>query len=292
MNKFFDYITSPAFYLSIICIAITFAILTFIKRYLIKKVAYTNKSETHKNTLKGVVFNILQYIVLLVCIFLVLKNHGVDVGTLFTGLGIVATIIGLALQDMIKDIIMGINIYNNNFYKVGDVVTYDGKPCEVKYFNARVTKLKSLLDGSTFTLNNSTISAIQKLKDSSFKGLMFDFDADKAKIDKAYNDMVPRINDLYGASNAVYYGITEINESGVKYGIGYTCPPKLSVDVGCKVFEIIYDELKKNGISPSFSDEVKIKEMLDNADLFKAQAKEHVLTSEAKKKVNRKKTTK
>ena len=269
MDKFVDYISSLSFILTIVYIALCIGALTFIKRFLIKKVAYTNKSETHKNTLLGVVFNILQYIILLLTIFLVLKANGVDVGTLFAGLGIVATIIGLSLQDTIKDIIMGVNIYNNNFYKVGDVILYEGILCEVKYFNARITKVKTLNDGCSFTFNNSSVSSIKKIKDNFALCLYFDFNTDKKLIDKAFTNMIPRIDDVHGISGADYWGMVALDNTGAKYGIGYNCSPKFSLIAQGRVATIAYEELNKFGISPSFEDEVKVQQMNPNKPVYK-----------------------
>ena len=158
MEEVINYVISEAFLKTVLIVIVTIALLELIKKYLIKVVAYTNKDETHKNTLKGVAFNILQYAIIILAIFLILKANGLNVTSIVAGLGIMATIIGLSLQDTLKDIIMGLNIYNNNFYKVGDVIMYHDQYWEIKYFNARVTKLKSLANGSTFTIANSSIN--------------------------------------------------------------------------------------------------------------------------------------
>lgn len=244
-------------YISIVIIVITFLLLTFIKKYLIKKVAYTNKDEQHKNTFIGVFFNLLQYLVVIVAIILVLKVNGYNITSIIAGLGIMATIVGLALQDSLKDIISGVNIYNNNFYKVGDVVNYGGQPCEVKYFSARVTKFRSLYTDSTYTVCNSTINSIEKIKKQNIIMMMFDFEDDKELIADAFKSTCEIAEPLYGISNCSYWGIVEINEVGVKYAIGFKANPKM-IEAKCKVYDILYDELKKRGISPSFNDEVKI----------------------------------
>ena len=133
-----NYFVSPAFLGSVVIVCITLVLMVVIKKYLIKKVAYTTKDEQHQNTFIGVIFNLLQYVVILGALVLVLQLHGVNVTSIIAGLGIVATLIGLALQDTMKDVISGINIYNNNFYKVGDMVNYNNELCEVKYFWCRL----------------------------------------------------------------------------------------------------------------------------------------------------------
>ena len=126
-KEILNYLGSSAFLSSLLVIAVASALLYVIKQYLIKKVAYTNKDEQHKNTFIGMIFNVLQYIVIIAAAMMVMHLHGVNISSILAGLGIVATIVGLALQDTLKDIIAGINIYNNNFYKVGDMVRYNGE---------------------------------------------------------------------------------------------------------------------------------------------------------------------
>ena len=60
---------------------------------------YTGKDDQHRNTFIGVIFSVVQYLVIIAAVVIILRLHGVNVISIFTGLGIVATIIGLALQD-------------------------------------------------------------------------------------------------------------------------------------------------------------------------------------------------
>lgn len=263
MNEFFKYLISPQFLETILVVVVMFFLLYLIKKYLIKKVAYTTKGETHKNTLKGVVFNILQYVIILIAIFSILKINGLNITGLITGLGIVATIIGLALQDTIKDVLMGINIYNNNFYKVGDVVKYENEYWEVKFFNARVTKLKSLFNGSSLTLVNSQVTEINKIKDFNFLLVHFGYEDDKKLIDEAFNNMIPRINDIYGARSANYWGIVNLDGDGVQFGIGYNVSPKQIVLVSAAVAQIAYEEFMKVGVVPQTNDNFRVKQVTD-----------------------------
>ena len=57
-NVFLEYFTSSAFIISVITVIVTIVFLWVIKKYLIKKVAYTTKDEQHKNTLIGVIFRL------------------------------------------------------------------------------------------------------------------------------------------------------------------------------------------------------------------------------------------
>ncbi len=249
-TKALSYFASPRFIGSMIVIVITGVLLFVIKKYLIKKVAYTGKDEQHRNTLIGVVFNLLQYAIVVLCVVIIMKINGANVTSILTGLGIVATIVGLALQDTLKDVISGVTIYNSNFYKVGDIVRYNGELCDVKYFSARVSKFQSIKTNSTYTVCNSTINAIEKVKDKGNMIYRFDFDIDRKKIDKAMNSIVERMNEMSFVKKIEYDGIAEMDDKGVGYEIKFLSPAHKREILYDNLAEIAYEEFKKAGIRP------------------------------------------
>ncbi|MBR0385133.1 MAG: mechanosensitive ion channel family protein [Erysipelotrichaceae bacterium] len=249
-----EYFISPTFYFSLLVLAVTWVLMYFIKQYLIKKVAYTTKGEQHSNTFAGVFFSILQYLVIIIAAIVIMKLHGINVTSILAGLGIVATIVGLALQDTLKDIFAGINIFNNNYYKVGDMVRYNNEECDVKYFNARITKFQSLRTNSTYTVNNSMIHSIEKIKDRGIQTFHFPFDLEKEKVDACMEAICERMrNECANLKEIFYDGMKDINTSGVEYELKYACPAHKSEKVKDTLALICYEEFKKAGIKPIFS---------------------------------------
>lgn len=254
-----NYFVSSAFLGSVIVICITIILLVVIKKYLIKRVAYTTKKdEQHQNTFIGVVFNLLQYVVILGCVILIMKLHGVNVTSIVAGLGIVATLIGLALQDTMKDVISGINIYNNNFYKVGDMVNYEDELCEVKYFNARVTKFKSMFSGNSYTVCNSTINSIEKVKGYILVPLTFDFETDKHPIYEAYDIAAKETEKDEACKKVEMWPYADMDDSGVLFMVKITGGHDI-LRLKCIFLEVFSDECKKRDIAPNFNDERKVK---------------------------------
>ena len=254
ISKGINYFTSKPFMISLVIIVVTGIVLYVIKQYLIKKVAYTTKDEQHKNTFNGVIFSILQYIVVIIAIIAILHQHGVNVTRILAGLGIMATIIGLALQDTLKDIIAGISIYNNNFYKVGDLIRYNGEECDVKYFSARVTKLQSVLTNSTYTVNNSLMTSVEKIKDSRVQLFCMDYDIDRETVKKCLEEICEALKkETSYAKDARYEGIQEFSDKGVMYAIKYRCPAHRSELVKSKLMDISFDKFKEYNIRPRFN---------------------------------------
>ncbi|MBO7698975.1 MAG: mechanosensitive ion channel, partial [Erysipelotrichaceae bacterium] len=237
---------------------ITVLLLSIIKKYLIKKVAYTNKDEQHRNTFIGVIISVAQYVVIVVAVVVVLRLHGVNVFSIVTGLGIMATIIGLALQDTLKDIIAGINIYNSNFYKVGDMVRYNGEECDVKYFSARVTKFQSIFTNSTYTVCNSSITSIEKIKDTKILSLEFNFDKDSKKINKAFDRTVEQGKNIENIKEIQNLGLIYFGRQGPVYGILYKCPAHKDLIARMKLSQILHAEVTKIGVKPVFDGDIDV----------------------------------
>jgi len=258
MKETIQYLTSKTFMLSFLVAVVTFVLLHVIKKYLVKKVAYTGKDDQHRNTFIGVIFSVVQYLVIIAAVVIILRLHGVNVISIFSGIGIVATIIGLALQDTLKDIIAGINIYNSNFYKVGDMVRYNGEECDVKYFSARVTKFQSIFTNSTYTVNNSTITSIEKIKDIKILSLEFEFDADSKKIRKAFDKTIERAKNNPDIKEMINLGVIYFGQLGAVYGILYRCPAHKNLFVRMELSQILHEEVNKIKIRPLFSSDLNV----------------------------------
>lgn len=249
--------------LTLLVICIVAVILSFIKRVLIKKIAYKD-GKKKRNTLLGLIFNILQYLVVIIGIFVVLTVNGINVTGLLAGLGVVATIVGLSLQDTFKDLFAGLNIYDNNFYKVGDFVKYNGELCEVKFFNARISKFSSIATGSTFTVSNSTINNIEKVKEGVNIRIFFDFDTDRNKIEKCLRKACQVIEEAPGTKNVAYWGMDMMEENGIGYTCSFEAKPLNQYGIKILFYTTAYDEFKKAKISPAANEERKVKLIKDS----------------------------
>ena len=236
MSSVFKYFISIEFLESLVIVVLCFFMLKTIKVFLIKNEVTKPKSKQKKSTTIGVFFSSLQYIVVLAAIFIILSINGIDPSGIFTGLGIVATIVGLALQDTLKDILSGINIYNNNFYKVGDVVDYDGHLCEVKFFNARVTKFRDLFTDGTYTVCNSIINKAHKVKNKHLCKMLIDYNTKEDILQKAFKHVGDELLKIEGLETIIGSGIVNFTQKGLEYAISYQMDPKLQFE---KYFEIM-----------------------------------------------------
>ncbi len=249
MIDVFSYFVSLQFVESLFILVILGFFLRTINRYLVKREKTNPKSERKKSTTIGIVLSTIRYIAVLTAVFIILSLNGIDPAGIFTGLGIVATIVGLALQDTLKDILSGINIYNNNFYKVGDVVEYEGKTCEVKFFNARVTKFRDMFTDATYTVCNSTINKATKIKDSHLCKMLIEFGTPEEKLNKAFTVLSTELKKIDGLEKINGFGILSFTERGMQYAISYKMDPKLQFENYFTIMSTVHNTLQREGIT-------------------------------------------
>ena len=247
-----EYLTSGAFIGSVIILIITYMIQRALKKYIIQKSAYSGKSDQHKNTVISVTFGCIKYFIDLLALAAIMGLHGIRLSGILASLGVVALVVSLSLQDTLKDIFAGLNILANNFYKVGDIVRWNGEECDVKYFSARVTKFQSVLTNSTYTVCNSQITSIEKVKDGKSISVVFPFRTDGAVIEKCFNKAIEKTTEVHGQNikKLTYIGAVGLTGKGIRYDAELTAPAHKSAAIIISMYQNLIEEFKAKGIRP------------------------------------------
>ena len=143
--------------LPIIYIVIGMIIYEIIKKAILKLSASNSKlrkSQKHRlQTVNLLIINIIKYIIVIIVILLTLATFGVNISSLVAGLGVTTAIIGLAFQDLAKDLIAGIFIITEAQYEVGDTIEVDGFMGEVVAIGLKTTQIRDF-KGATKIIGN------------------------------------------------------------------------------------------------------------------------------------------
>lgn len=250
MENFLEYISSLRFVLSIITALVTVIIWIIIRKLYKTVEQYNNNSDLSdkkSSVLKGI-FVVLRCVIIVLCILLVLQINGINVSSLIAGLGIVSAVIGLALQDFLKDVIMGVNIMTDRFFSVGDVIKYKNIEGEVVSFTLKATKIRSLYDDSILTVSNRNISEIVKISDEIIIDIPISYDEEPEKIDKIFEHLAANIRKNKGIKDFVYKGLQDFSESTLIYRFFLYCDPVNKANIRRSVLKIINIELRKADI--------------------------------------------
>lgn len=253
-----EYFTSPKFIVSVMIILIALIILIIVHRafalILKKSVAsgqtkLTGVRKQDKKTLPHVLEKLISYIVVFLAALAVLQVNGINVTSLVASLGLASAIVGLALQDYLKDVIMGVHILTDKFFSVGDVVRYNGKDGIVISFNMKTTKIQSLDDFSILSVSNRKIDEIAKVTDFMKINIPLSYDEDPQKVHSVLGGLTEKIKEIEEVKTAVYKGTFEFQDSSILYRINYYCDPKEKWGVWYKVMKIVQEGLAENNIT-------------------------------------------
>ena len=96
-----------------------------------KKKNLKNYQKQKINTLKILIINIIKYTIITFIILAILSEYGINVKSILAGLGIGTALIGLAFQDLAKDLIAGFSIITESSYEIGDTIEVDNFMGEV-----------------------------------------------------------------------------------------------------------------------------------------------------------------
>jgi small conductance mechanosensitive channel len=244
---------SKEFYVPILTVMVSLLIINGFSR-LVKKLF---KQDVHdygakrRRTVVILINNVIKYFVIIIAAIIILSTWGVNVTAIIAGLGVAGAVAGLALQDALKDIIQGINIIMDNFFVVGDLVTYNDFTGTVVEFGLKTTKIKSV-DGTTMVVANREISNI---KNQSYKNATI-----QLKIPVAYEEKeskvrktLERICEEIGSWEEVidkpeYLGIDEFDSSSIQYLIQFSTSIVNKWKTKRRALALIKSELDKANI--------------------------------------------
>lgn len=108
------------------------------------------------DTLSGIFIDIGTGIIVVVVLFTILSEIGVNVGPALAGLGVVGVAVGFGAQSLVKDLFNGILILLENQFGVGDVIKIAGVIGTVEDLTLRRTILRDL-DGIVHSVPNNKI---------------------------------------------------------------------------------------------------------------------------------------
>lgn len=241
-------------------VIVTFAIAYFLYKtigILLEVSINKGKSSYEKKkrkTITRLANNIIKYLMIILAAIVILSIYGVDVKAMVAGLGITATILGLALQDTFKDIISGVNIILENYFIVGDVVSYNTFTGEVIEFGLKSTKIKNA-NGEVLIVANRNIMEIKNIsqKENAITiELPLPYEQPVEKMEKIITEeIIPQISDIENVmpDSAVYLGINNLADSSVNYLLKFRCKRETHWQAKRDAYGIILKTLAKHKVS-------------------------------------------
>lgn len=233
---------------SAIVIAIAIIIYTIIK-IITERGEKRNKLKKVKGkTYLRLIRNISKYIILMFVGLALLQIHGVNVGSLVAGLGILSVVIGLIVQDAFKDIIRGMDILSDNYFSVGDIVKYGQIEGKVTMVGLKTTKIEDIRTLNIVSIANRNIEQIEVVSESMDIFIPMPYEVKVDKAEKVISEMEKDIVKDERVHSYLYKGVNNFNDSNIEYMINVKCNPKDKLQLRRDILRLILVTLNKNKI--------------------------------------------
>lgn len=174
-------------------------------------------------TVNMLIINIIKYVIVIVVVLAILALFGVNVNSLVAGLGVTAAIVGLAFQDLAKDLIAGIFIITEGQYEVGDTVEVDGFMGEVVSLGLKTTQIRNYKGATKIIGNHYMDNMINYSLHNSLAvvDVGTDYAHSPEEIEKVLTKLAQELNgNIKEAKGDIQiWGINELDDSAVIYRV-------------------------------------------------------------------------
>ena len=201
------------FFVIVVAIFIYVVIHKIIKRTLINRTRNLRVGERRQKTIAGLIDNVAKYFIAIIALMMILDTYGVDTKSLIASLGILSLVAGLALQDILKDVIAGVGIIFEDQFDIGDVVTIGDFKGTVIGVGIKSTRLKVLI------IANRNIDRVinHTLQDNiSIVDVDVSYASDIDYVRTVLEEVCNNFNNDYNLSTpATICGVEKLGESGI-----------------------------------------------------------------------------
>ena len=240
---------------SIVIIIISTLIYNIVSRLILrtrKSNAYNEKVNKKKKTYIRLISNFIKYAFVTITVLILLQVNGINVSSMLAGVGIASAVIGLALQDALKDIIMGINIVTDDFFSIGDVVKYKDIEGKVVNFGLKTTKIQDLVTNNIVSISNRNINEIEKVSKKIYVGIPAPYGLAVEDVEKVIESIILEIKKNEDIIDCSYIGVSDFEASDVLYKLEVQCEPEYKLKAKRYTLRCIKMILDKNKIEIPF----------------------------------------
>ena len=245
INKFCHFNVVDTLIVIILCIVIYRVVNNIFNKGFKNKI---NKKISKKNqTYIKLINSIIKYIFIGLTTLIILQINGINVSSILAGVGIVGVVIGLAIQDALKDIIRGFAILSDDYFSVGDYVTYNGETGKIIQLGLNSTKIEDLV-GNVITIANRKIEEVTIVSGTVVINVPLSYELKFAEAEKVMNEIVKEISKDLNNKNVRFLGANNFNDSSIDYLLVFNSTPDNKYQARRDALNTILKVLEKNNV--------------------------------------------
>lgn len=259
LEKIFEFILSEVVIRTVIILILLF-ILYIVLKNIIDKVLNVRHKTVHVdirkvNTLKSLFTNILKYVLLFIGIVVILNAFGLKTTTLLAGLGVVGVVVGLALQDILKDLFSGIFIIIENQFSVGDTIEIDNFKGEVIDLGLKTTRIKKYTGEIMMVSNRNIDYVINYSKEDTLEmiDISVDYNEDLERVQQILEELCTNLSNKFkDIKELSVLGVENLSDSYVVFRLSLITKPMQQFSVKREILKAVKNEFDKNKIKIPF----------------------------------------
>lgn len=254
LSDFFKYFLKHNYHLIIIYIVVGYIIYQILSN-IIKKSTSKIKSKRGA-TIATIIRHIIKYAIAIIVIIAILNALGINVTSMLAGVGIIGVVIGLSLQDIMKDYLVGFSIVFEEQYDVGDYVEINGHTGTIKKLNLKTTTLETF-EKVIITIPNRMITEVVNYSKKDLNiivSIPIPYDVTTKKADKIVENIIKKLaqeEDVIGTIDILDFSSFE--DSYIKYKIMIPVKNEAQFRMRRKANRTIKEEFDKSEISIPFN---------------------------------------
>ncbi len=175
-------------------------------------------NEKRQKTFIGLINNCIRYFIIAIAIMMILEVYGIDTKSLVASLGVLSLVAGLALQDILKDIIVGCSIILEDQFSVGDTITINGFTGTVIDLGLKTTRIKAY-SGEVKILSNRNITEIINhtvVENNALVDITVDYTSNLQEVRETLNEICESFSKENSLSHpAECLGVEDLGDSGI-----------------------------------------------------------------------------
>lgn len=247
---------SEKIYLPILIILVAFLIDMVINKLLSIRIIVSKNLSKHEQRSRETVLimckNIAKVLIVIISILYILQIYGVNTSALIAGVGALSLVVGLAFQDVLKDLLVGATIILESQFAIGEIVEINGFKGEVISLTLKTTKLKSYKGEVKIISNRNIGEVINYSLDNVLVRVVasVSYESDNKKVEKVLNELIEKLNTTIPElkSKITIEGIDSLSNSSVDYLLTAKSSVKTEYIVKRKILKQVKDAFDKNGI--------------------------------------------
>ena len=241
----------------ILVICISILIKNVVHRFFhITKKRLTTKEEKRTITVVSLITNIIKYIIILIDVIIILGIYGIPTTSIIASLGAVGVVLGLALQDTLKDFVSGFFMITENQYRMGDWVDIGNFQGEVINIGLKTTQIRAYT-GEVKIISNRTITEVINYNLANSLAIVdvpipYEEDYEKAEdvLKKLCDHLTNTLEKIKG--NVTLLGINEYGNQGLIYRITVDTIPTEHYGVQREIRKQVKKVLDENNIKMGY----------------------------------------